>query len=307
MKLRFGWVLFLFMLPVSCLRVEQSAVNSAPPAKQTISPPADLQESMKAVEAFFKPMTKHGPDDWLASHTESGQTFEEYLNENPTLPTVERNAIYIQPLGTFTSKQNRIIRSTAEGLEAFYGLPVNMLPTKTFAPKLADKDFRIHGYPIRRQIKTGYILNEILAPALPRNAAALIALTSEDLFPDDSMNFVFGQASFDARVGVWSLFRLAEDADPKTFLLRTVKIAAHETGHMFSIRHCTKYECVMSGSNHIVETDSHPLDACPECMAKIAWLSHVAPVERYKTLAAFCRRHGLKTEADEFERKAAAL
>src|SRR3712207_7363776 len=44
-------------------------------------------------------------------------------------------------------------------------------------------------------------------------------------------------------------------SDFKLTLLRTLKIAAHETGHMFSVRHCTKYECVMNGSNHLGETD----------------------------------------------------
>ena len=41
---------------------------------------------------------------------------------------------------------------------------------------------------------------------------------------------------------------------------RMLKIAVHETGHIFSIRHCTKYICVMSGANHLGETDAHPID-----------------------------------------------
>ena len=72
---------------------------------------------------------------------------------------------------------------------------------------------------------------------------------------------------------------------------------------MFSIRHCTKYECIMSGSNHVGETDRRPLDACPECMAKIAWLSGVDPAVRYKKLESVCRSLGLKSEANEFKRK----
>src|SRR5258708_22877041 len=114
------------------------------------------------------------------------------------------------------------------------------------------------------------------------------------------MNYVFGQASLNARVGVWSLFRLELGADKETILRRMLKIAAHETGHMFSMWHCTKYECVMSGTNHIAETDSRPIDVCPECMAKICWLSDVDPTTRYERLAAFCRKNGLNKEADEF-------
>ena len=139
------------------------------------------------------------------------------------------------------------------------------------------------------------------------DAAALIAFTSDDLYPNETMNFVFGQASMEDRVGVWSLYRLDDDADYATFLRRTLKIAAHETGHMFSMHHCTKYECVMSGTNYLGETDRRPIDACPECMAKICWLSDTGPAERYARLEAFCRKNGLVKEADEFERKADAV
>jgi archaemetzincin len=121
------------------------------------------------------------------------------------------------------------------------------------------------------------------------------------------MNYVFGQASFDARVGIWSLARLKENATYDIFLRRLLKIAAHETGHMFSIKHCTKYECVMSGTNYLGETDSRPIDACPECMAKICWLSDVSPKDRYERLAAYCRKNGLRAEALDFDRKAKAV
>jgi archaemetzincin len=142
---------------------------------------------------------------------------------------------------------------------------------------------------------------------LPTDAAALIAFTADDLYPDESMNYVFGQASYDKRVGVWSLFRLKERADYGKFLRRTLKIAAHETGHLFSMRHCTKYECLMSGTNHLGETDRRPLDVCPECMAKIAWLSNIEPKARYQNLAEYCRTHGLDAEAVEFGKKANAV
>ena len=90
-------------------------------------------------------------------------------------------------------------------------------------------------------------------------------------------------------------------------LLRTLKIATHETGHMFSVKHCTKYECVMSGTNHLNETDRRPLDVCPECMAKICWATNTSPRERYLRLARFCADHGLDRERRFFERAAAAV
>ena len=181
------------------------------------------------------------------------------------------------------------------------------LPRQDLRRPTKLEDLRENPYTHAVQIRTGYIMDSIMVPQLPNDAAAVIALTNEDLFPDATMNYVFGQASYEDRVGVWSLNRLEKNADRDTFLRRTLKIASHETGHMFSMHHCTKYECVMSGTNHLGETDSRPIDACPECMAKICWLSHVSPEDRYDRLEAFCRKNGLKEEAEEFQKKAKAI
>ncbi len=58
-------------------------------------------------------------------------------------------------------------------------------------------------------------------------------------------------------MGVWSIYR---NGDPRQgddafrlCLRRTIKTATHETGHMFSMYHCTLFECNMCGSNHRVE------------------------------------------------------
>ncbi|HEY4596413.1 MAG TPA: hypothetical protein VIJ02_08445, partial [Thermoanaerobaculia bacterium] len=71
------------------------------------------------------------------------------------------------------------------------------------------------------------------------------------------------------------------------------KIASHETGHMFSIPHCTKYLCVMNGTGSLNEVDRHPLDACPECMAKICWATGYDPRRRFERIADFFARQGM--------------
>ncbi|MFN6963281.1 MAG: archaemetzincin [Pyrinomonadaceae bacterium] len=298
---------FLAALLTACANTEPPASNAMPPESRRTQVSEESQRTIESLQPFAKPKTEIQPGDWLESHNEPGQTFEEYINENPTLPTPERRKIYILPLGRFTSEQAKIIRITAGWLEAFYGLPTELLATQKFKEPLRLIDFRKLPYQQNRQVRTGYILDEILAPQLLADAAALIALTSEDLFPDPSMNYVFGQASLQARVGVWSLARLDDQADHDTFLRRTLKIAAHEVGHMFTIRHCTRYECVMNGSNHLGETDSIPVDACPECTAKIAWLSRLSPADRYQRLIRYARQNNLKKEAADFEQKLSAI
>jgi len=267
----------------------------------------ELRVAMKKIEPFFEPMGKPEAYDWLGAHKETGQTFDEYLDSDPTKPTKERQKIYVLPLGKFTPQQTKIIAITAGYLVAFYDLRVEMLSNKTLPQKLEKKDARYNEFMRTRQVRTGFVMDTILKPMLREDAAALIAFTNEDLYPDDSMSFVFGQASMENRVGVWSLARLASQADYDKFLRRTLKIAAHETGHMFSMRHCTKYECVMSGTNHLAETDRRPIDACPECMAKICWLSDITAKERYKKLASFAKTKGLRLEAADFESKIKAL
>lgn len=303
LALVFGLVC-LALASLSCQQTDRPASNMAA-AREAKKELAELRADIKKIEPFFKPMGKPATSDWLASHNEPGQTFEEYLDAKPIRPTKERSKIYILPLGKLTKKESEMIDLTSGFMAAFYDLPVEQMPPRKLEPPLAQ--LRYNQTARTRQVKTGYILNDILKPSLPADAVAMIAFTSEDLYPDQSMNYVFGQASLDDRVGVWSLHRLDDNTNDRGFLLRTLKIAAHETGHMFSMRHCTKYECLMSGTNHLAETDSRPVDACPECMAKISWMSGIAPIERYKALEKFCRANGLTKEADEFKTKAAAL
>jgi hypothetical protein len=42
-------------------------------------------------------------------------------------------------------------------------------------------------------------------------------------------------------------------------------------------------------------------------MAKVCWATRTDPTARYRTLAAFCRKNGLKSEAAFYERSIQAL
>jgi archaemetzincin len=166
-------------------------------------------------------------------------------------------------------------------------------------------------YPNNRQIQATYFVDQLLPALLPSDAAALICLTSFDLYPGDTWNYIFGQASLEKRVGVWSLWRLEKEngkrAAKDLFLDRTLKVAMHETGHMFSMRHCTKYECLMSGTNHLGETDRRPLDTCPECTMKIAWGMKYNPRDRFKAIAEFWRKQGRVAEEKRSREKMEAV
>lgn len=262
------------------------------------------------LEPLHKRLGKPQPGEWLAEHKEDGQTFDQYVSCGPVIPNGKRTVIYVQPLGKFTDTQREIVKLTADFLGRYYQRPVKIrddLPLSIIPAKARRK----HPSWGMDQILSTYVLDDVLAPRLPDDAAAYIAFTASDLWPGKGWNFVFGQASLRERVGVWSIYRNGEpDEGEEEFRLclrRTLKTATHETGHMFSMQHCTKYECNLCGSNHREESDRQPLEVCPECVAKICWATGCDPVKRFEDLAEFCKEQKLETEAEFYERSMEAV
>jgi archaemetzincin len=258
-----------------------------------------------ALQPLHKKLGKPGPGDWLSNHYEPGETFHQYVNSNPVTIRGKRNIIYIQPLGIFTKSQRKIIGLTADFMKSYFNLAVKVKKDIPLS-SIPNNARRTHPSWGVKQILSTYVLDYILKPRLPDDAAAYIAFTSSDLWPGRGWNFVFGQASLRERVGVWSIYRNGDpDRNRETFLLcllRTLKTATHETGHMFSMKHCIKYECNMCGSNHREESDRRPIALCPECLCKVCWATGSDPVTRFENLKKFCIKNGLKKEADFYQK-----
>jgi archaemetzincin len=274
-----------------------------------------LRRALAALAPLHQKLPAPKAGDWLAEHPEKGQSFAQYLAGHPALPDPaegpgKRRHLDVQLLGPLTPGQRRVVDLVRDYLGRFYGLPVRVRPELplSLVPATARRNHPSWGTP---QILTEHILDELLRPRLADDAMALLCLTASDLWPGEGWNFVFGQASLKERVGVWSIHRYGDpDADAESFqlaLLRALKVAVHETGHMFSIRHCTAYRCVMNGSNSLDESDRGPLWLCPECMAKVTWATRVDPRERYWALLAFAQDHHLDAEAAHFRRSLEAL
>jgi len=208
----------------------------------------------------YEPMPAPRPGDWLNNHAELGQSYKEFARLRPD-GLGGKTRIYLRPLSPLPSElPERVLR---EFTEAFFGLPVVV----TGPLDGAKLGFTTRPDPLMgRQLKTGDIFR-FLERDLPPDAFAVLGITSADLYPIRTWRFVFGQASPEDHVGVFSTARLS--ADPQRTRLRALKTMAHELGHLFGLRHCVYFRCLMNGANHLGEADSQPLKLCPVCLRKL--------------------------------------
>jgi archaemetzincin len=122
-------------------------------------------------------------------------------------------------------------------------------------------------------------------------------------------------ASLERRVGVYSLdrYRPRYDGAPDTpatrrrTLRRALEAVAHETGHMFSLPHCTFYECLMNGANSIEELDRNVPWFCPLCLRKLHWNIGFDVRARELALRAFYEKRGMNEEVEWLDRRLARL
>ncbi|MCO4293183.1 archaemetzincin [Solitalea sp. MAHUQ-68] len=235
------------------------------------------------------------PGDWLYKYKEKGQTVEQYIQTNPVKPTNIRTVLYLQPIGSFSNNQKQIIDYTADYLTVFFGMKTKVLPLQSAEMiPASSRRVRENGGD---QLLAPYILDSVLVPHLPEDALVVMAVTSNDLYPAPSWNYVFGLASYKKRVGVSSIYRYADKqlnkANYPQCLERLIKTSSHEIGHMFSLTHCTNAVCVMNGVNSLQESDLAPNRLCSECLQKLQWNLKFSYESRFLALRAFFKKHKL--------------
>jgi archaemetzincin len=245
--------------------------------------------------------------EWLYSHKEKGQSYEQFTNSKNIVPTSESNIIYIRPIAKFNSLQNKQIELLREYLEIYFQLKTKTL--ETVSNDVIPESAQRIGYENNQQFLAGYILDNVLKKDKPLNRIALMGLTEVDLYPKPEWNFVFGLASYRDRVGVSSIYRLQDGkltADNFNLCLsRLLKISSHEIGHMFGLRHCIDADCVMNGTNSMSETDKNSIRLCSVCQKKLNSGIKYDNKKRLKELEAYFKRNNL-TEGLKLSRKDAA-
>ena len=238
------------------------------------------------------------PGDWLDRFPEIHQSFAAYVQSSPPRPTAERKRIVLQPLGSFSADEQRLLARVREHAERFFSLPAELAPGLPLPEK--GRRRRTEDFGPWVQHRTSTILEKTLVPRLPADAIAYLGVTMDDLYPEPSYNFVFGEASLAERVGVYSFARFLprftgeKRPSPTKLLRRSLAVLSHEAGHMFGITHCVRYECLMNGSNSLDELDRQRATLCPSCLQKLAWNIGFDVVARYRALRDFYRRENLE-------------
>lgn len=251
------------------------------------------------------------PGEWLDQMKEPGQTFKQFVGACWNKPHKQRNTIYLQPLDRFLGTTSPDITLLKMFTESYFMMPVDILPVVTI--DAAAITSRINTGTHKKQLLTADIL-DYLQKHLPSDAFCIAAITMQDLYPQPSWNFVFGEASLVNRVGVFSFARYdpafyqkqdkTDSAEVKKLVLkRSCKVLGHEIGHMFGLYHCIYYRCEMNGSNHLQESDSRPLHLCPVCLTKLHYSIGFDIAQRYKKLQSFYQAVGFKPEADDMKRQ----
>jgi archaemetzincin len=294
-------IVFLYALIAMSSEPSSAQVRSFAVGDLSALPPSH-KRAFALDSPDFEPIPNPGPHDWLAVRSEPGQTFEDFRALRPNRPTSARHIIYLQLLGEFAPERSPSIAMLRDFAAAFFAMEVKVLPGVRLSAGCTTRRNPQSG---SLQILTGDVLR-FLKSRMPTGAFCVIAITMEDLYPDPSWNFVFGEASPSERVAVYSFARYdpafygepRTDDYPALVLRRSCKVLAHETGHLFGLAHCTYFNCLMNGSNHLAESDRRPLHLCPVCLRKLQWSIGFDVVKRYASLERVTREANFTDEVE---------
>jgi archaemetzincin len=258
-------------------------------------------------DELFVRLAEPRPGDWRQVFDEPAQTFEDYQAVAGRALGFTERRIRLLPLGPRVEGDDEILARAGALLAAYYMTRVEFEPRRAMPDEVARRATRGYGPQFRAED-----ILRCLAGEMPEGTVARLIVTPCDLYAASpaglALSFVFGMGGGGRRTGVVSLARYGvryASAPPGADLVRrALKVAVHETGHVFGLAHCATYACGMNGSNSLAESDSRPIHLCPECLRKIGWHFDCDLAVRYDALARVYRDLGWADEAAFAARRA---
>eukprot|EP00928_Gymnodinium_smaydae_P074503 TRINITY_DN57549_c0_g1_i1.p1 TRINITY_DN57549_c0_g1~~TRINITY_DN57549_c0_g1_i1.p1 ORF type:complete len:1191 (+),score=165.92 TRINITY_DN57549_c0_g1_i1:248-3574(+) len=287
----------------------------------------------KNIPQWYRPCESYRPiaipevGEWLAEHKESGQSFKSWERVSMKVrPHGHVNVIEIVLIGPWPLNAPPLEALTRYCEAFFMGCKV----------RIAEQAFPISSFAARSrcgiegqlQICINDAMEALCKRRPARDVLCSVAITMADIYPIKNgvaWNFVFGQASLVDGVGIFSFSRFypsgnfplqwtgqdvatgAYDAGTdgegmdavglSNMLRSSCKVLTHEIGHIFGIRHCIYYECLMCGSNNLEEGEKKPAFLCPVDLRKLQSACGFDVEERYRALASLCDEFGWKDDS----------
>ncbi len=236
--------------------------------------------------------------DWLFSHKENGQSLAEFRSSKSLKPSKTAQNIYLKPIGSFNSLQLREIEACRVFLEIFFQLKTVTL--KQSGNEIVPANARRISAQHIEQLLATYLRDTVVVKEKPKDAVAIMGITEKDLYPAPKWNYVFGLASYQEGLAVSSIFRLQDgelsEKNYKLSLIRLLKISSHEVGHIFGLKHCIYAQCLMNGTNSMIETDKSILRLCSNCQSKLNSSLNYNNEKRLVELIGFFKRNNMKSD-----------
>ncbi len=202
-------------------------------------------------ESLYKPIIPI-QNGWLSFIKEREQTVEQHFNRRKNVPDEYRCKLYLVILDNDIED----IHYLQEYISIFFNLHVEIIHHNINYKNIKS---RFNDDLDLDQYLSGDFRKELLN-LNPLNAFGIIGLTSKYLHDDDT-NFIFGDTEYYGRVSILTYFNSSIEI--------MLKLAVHEIGHLYNIRHCIKHSCIMQGFNGLQELKSLPFEYCRFCIHKL--------------------------------------
>ncbi|CAF2681708.1 unnamed protein product [Rotaria sp. Silwood2] len=264
------------------------------------------------IDECFLPFPVPNEGDWVSIHAEQGQTVQQFERTKRTVP--HSRAPSLESICDFSRP-------------FFPGCQLEILPRIDFTDfsKHLQTGNRINPYTKQPQYLTSFIIGHLKKMKRrerknDRRELFCIGVTMADIYPASGWNFVYGLASINDGIGIYSFSRLdpsfpdiatagpCTDEERILMLKRAISVFVHEVIHLFGVEHCIYYLCLMNGAETEKEMDGQPLYLCPVCLRKMYLASgkekkHFNVIQMYTEISDLCKRFHFKDELAWYENR----